>query len=79
MNVRVILFARARELAGFSEKSLRLPEGACAGDIYKDKALASLRAHRGEMRVAVNEEFALEDRRLGEGDVVAVLPPVSGG
>ena len=30
-------------------------------------------------RFAVNEEFVPEDRELMDGDVVAVIPPVSGG
>lgn len=30
-------------------------------------------------RAAVNEEFVSDDRELREGDVVALIPPVSGG
>ena len=30
-------------------------------------------------RVAINEEFAPDDQELKEGDVVALIPPVSGG
>ncbi|MCC6573323.1 MAG: molybdopterin converting factor subunit 1 [Planctomycetes bacterium] len=37
----------------------------------------------GEMfffcRAAVNEEFVSDDQELKEGDVVALIPPVSGG
>ncbi len=29
--------------------------------------------------VAVNEEYAAEDRLLSDGDVVAFIPPVAGG
>ncbi|WP_027408945.1 molybdopterin converting factor subunit 1 [Anoxybacteroides tepidamans] len=29
--------------------------------------------------VAVNEEYALEERTLQQGDIVAFIPPVSGG
>ena len=29
--------------------------------------------------IAVNEEYALEDLKLNEGDVIAIIPPVSGG
>jgi molybdopterin converting factor small subunit len=31
------------------------------------------------VRFARNEEFVTNEERLAEGDVVAVIPPVSGG
>jgi molybdopterin converting factor small subunit len=31
------------------------------------------------VRIAVGDEFAAPDREIQEGDVVALLPPVSGG
>ncbi len=79
MKIVVLLFAEARNRVGSSELTLELPEGSRAGDIFKDSALTSLAEHRASMRVAVNEEFAAEGSTLKEGDVVAVIPPVSGG
>lgn len=31
------------------------------------------------LAIAVNEEYATDDKRLNESDVVALIPPVSGG
>jgi molybdopterin converting factor small subunit len=70
------LFAAARRWVGAAEVALELPSGARAGDVLAHPALAP---HRASLRLAVNEEFAAEDRVLAEGDAVAVLPPVSGG
>lgn len=76
MTVKVLLFAAARRWAGAPELALELPAGARAGDVLAHPALAP---HRASLRLAVNEEFSPESRALADGDVVAVLPPVSGG
>lgn len=79
MNVRVLLFAAARRWAGTDELSVSAAAGARAADVYLEPRLAGLLPHRASLRLAVNEEFVAEAHPLKEGDVVAVLPPVSGG
>lgn len=79
MRIKVLLFSQAKNLAGFSQMTLDLSAGAQAGDIFKDSALSPLAPHRASMRLAVNEEFAPERAALKDGDIVAVIPPVSGG
>jgi MoaE-MoaD fusion protein len=76
MVVTVRLFAGLRERAGRSELELDLPEGACVGD-----ALAAMRDVAAGMPVvmAVNREYARDDRVLDPGDELALIPPVSGG
>jgi molybdopterin converting factor subunit 1 len=81
MNVDVHLFARARDLAGSAQVTVRLLEGATVADLRRRLAeevpvLARLLARSA---LAVNDEFAAEDRLLTEGVEVALLPPVSGG
>jgi molybdopterin converting factor subunit 1 len=81
MNVTVKLFAAAREMAGCGEIGIELPSGATVGElrtalIVTAPALAAL-AQRS--MVAVNEEYANDATLLGESDVVALIPPVSGG
>lgn len=81
MHVRFLLFASYRDLTGVAEGDLELPPGSTAGG-----AVAALRS-RGlpwsalpdRPVVAVNAEYARLDRPLGEGDEVALLPPVAGG
>lgn len=74
MKVRVLLFALARQLAGTGSLEIEVPGGACLSDV-----LADLPAWLPGARFALNEEFAGLDAPLSDGDVVAVLPPVSGG
>jgi MoaE-MoaD fusion protein len=76
VEVTVRLFAMLRERAGASELRLELPEGARVRD-----ALDRLVAVAGDVPVvlAVNREYAPEDQALGDGDELALIPPVSGG
>lgn len=81
MHVRVHLFARLREIAGASELSRQLPDGATAQDAWN--ALAAdypgLMAYARSVSCAVNESYSRFTTRLQDGDEVAFLPPVSGG
>ena len=79
MNVKVLLFAAARRWTGTAELSFSAAAGARAADVYLEPRLAGLLPHRRTLRLAVNEEFVGDGHALKDGDVVAVLPPVSGG
>ena len=82
MTVTVLYFASARDLAGTSEETLEPPEGV--------RTLRQLAAHLStrhpalvgaieRMRVARNEAFAELEDPFAAGDVIALIPPVSGG
>jgi molybdopterin synthase catalytic subunit len=80
MKVRVVLFAKPRELVGRPQVELALPAGATAADAWGQ---LSSRYHLGPLprsfRCAVNSEYAGWEDPLKEGDELAVIPPVSGG
>ncbi len=65
-----------RERAGTPEVTLELPEGARVRDALD--SLAGL-AEGLPLVLAVNREYAAEDRVLDPGDELALIPPVSGG
>ncbi|MGH9067631.1 MAG: MoaD/ThiS family protein [Acidimicrobiales bacterium] len=73
------LFAAAREAAGTGRDEIAAPT---VGAV-----LAEARSRYGELfasvlagsRVWVNGELAADAVKVGDGDEVAVLPPVSGG
>ena len=80
MNVRVRLFASAREAAGVGHLLLEVPETATV----KDALGEILRAHPrlgeiGQMVLARNREYVGLDASLVDGDELALIPPVSGG
>ena len=81
MKIQVLHFASAKEAAGCASEALDLPDGATVADA---KRLLGARHPRLEtawktIRFAVGERFAPESHPLEPGDVVALLPPVSGG
>lgn len=80
-RVRLRLFASPREIVGQREMELTLPDGATVGHLLASlyERYPTLRSHEGHLLVSVNQEFASHSRAVGEGDVVAIMPPVSGG
>jgi molybdopterin synthase catalytic subunit len=80
MQVTVRCFASLRELA--TERcELPLPDGATLADAWSAMAVRhpALEPQRPYVRAARNAVYARWDEPLADGDVVALLPPVSGG
>ena len=77
MQVTVRLFAILRERAGAREVTLDLPDGALVADAIA--ALGDVAPAELPLVMAVNREYAPEDRPLDPGDELALIPPVSGG
>lgn len=80
MQVVVRSFASLREVAQ-DRCELTLAEGATVDDAWAAMVgrFAGLAAHRPYVRVARNGAYARWTDALADGDVVALLPPVSGG
>ena len=84
-TVRVLYFARLREVFASAHEELVLPAG--VGDVAG--LLAALRARGGVwaeelapgrlFRVAVGQDMADPATAIRDGDEVAVFPPVTGG
>ncbi len=85
MKIRLLYFARLREVFGLSQEYPDLPaDVANLGDL-----LAWLRARGGvwseelapgrAFRVAVNQDIAGLEIALRENDEIAIFPPVTGG
>ena len=78
MSVTVLYFAALREAAGVSEEQLPVPDSLT--ELY-----ALLRERHGfkhaqnQLRVACNGAFCDWQYVPADGDVIAFIPPVSGG
>lgn len=82
MRVKVLFFAAVADLLGRREAELQLPEGTLTVQQFTSHLVAEfplLEAYLSEIRIAVNEEFANVTTIVCDGDVVALIPPVSGG
>lgn len=79
--ISVLYFAVVRERLGTDREEVALPDGARVSDLLKllverHPPLAGLLP---AVRVSVNQEFRGNDFPVGDGDEVALIPPVSGG
>jgi molybdopterin synthase catalytic subunit len=74
MLVSVRLFAGLRERAGSAHVEVELPDDATVADL-----LATMELPPRSCVAAINREYADGDARIGPGDEVALVPPVSGG
>ena len=81
MNVRVRLFAAARQAAGCETVELDLPQGATIGELRRRLAgqLPQMSGLLGQVMFAIDTEYARDSDEIRPGADVACIPPVSGG
>jgi molybdopterin converting factor subunit 1 len=84
LRVKLVIyyFAALRDVLALSEEQIELPAPAlCVRDLaqYLTRLHPELAPHLGSVRFAVNETFADAATPLASGDVVALIPPVTGG
>lgn len=79
--VKILFFARSREIVGTSEIEKDLPEGTTSFQLldilYRD--FPELEELRHCLVLAVNQEYCRKSVILNPGDEVALIPPISGG
>ena len=81
MNVRIRLFAVAKQLAGQDSIMLQLPEGSTLGQLRERLAaeVPQIAAVLPHILFAVGTEYAHDDDVISADTEVACIPPVSGG
>lgn len=80
MTVRVLAFARVRELLG-PHRDIELPSGSTAGALWDELAQSceGLPQLAHSTRIARNGRVVQRNERLEDGDEIALLPPAGGG
>ncbi len=80
MKINVLLFGISTDLVGANSLEFELPDNASVAtfkEIFQKKYshLTQLNSYA----IAVNESYASNDTSLKANDVLAIIPPVSGG
>lgn len=79
-TIQIRYFALLRDLAGKSDESLTVEQGATASRIYLSLAEKyGFPLGLSDIRVAVNDDFATTDHPVTHGDKLVFIPPVAGG
>ena len=81
MKLRITFFAAARDAVGTDEVELELSSAPTTAEL-RQRLLSDypdLRPLGHALHIAVNSDYASEDRVLADSDEVVCFPPVSGG
>ncbi|HSI85255.1 MAG: MoaD/ThiS family protein [Candidatus Methylacidiphilales bacterium] len=89
MRIQVLAFAQARDILGFDERDVEFPAdvsvpASAQTQPTAEELLNSLKpgiraALPPTTRVAIDMEYSSWDTPLTHGQVLAIIPPVSGG
>jgi len=81
MALRVLAFARLRELLGYGETTVEVGPAATLDEVWAQltASLPEAARMRGSMRFACNGVVVDGATRVADGDEIALLPPVGGG
>ncbi len=80
MNLQILLFGISTDLVGTTNLSFSLSPNSSVLELKSEllnqyPQLSQINSYA----IAVNESYASDDTVLKENDVVAIIPPVSGG
>ncbi len=81
MKITVLFFGLTREVTGFNQERVEVPEGERLDGLWRLYLgrFPRLTELSGALLVAVNQEVVSQSWPLRDGDEVAFMPPVSGG
>ncbi len=77
MAIKVVFFARLRELSGHSEVEITLPTPTTPAEIWRH--ISPNQSPPEPLLVAINQDYAQMDSQVEDNQEVAFFPPVTGG
>ncbi|XRE43398.1 hypothetical protein ACIVBQ_001602 [Tenacibaculum discolor] len=80
MKISILFFGMATDLVDSSSLEIELPNKSTVAS-FKEFLVAELPELKkmSSYAVAINESYATDDILIKENDVIAIIPPVSGG
>lgn len=81
MNVKVLFFAQLKDIFKTAERTIEVKDDATVNEVvcslFRD--MDGNQFESVPFRYAVNEDIVSGDEKLKDRDILAILPPVSGG
>jgi molybdopterin converting factor subunit 1 len=79
--MRVLFFAQLKDVTGCDSVELAPASPLSVDQLWSEllRKFPKLAAHRANVRVARNWEYAVPDAQFANSDEIALIPPVSGG
>ena len=79
VKTNILLFGITTDLVGSSSLEIELPTN-CNVNTFKEIISKHNQLHKmSSYAVAINESYATDETVIKENDVIAIIPPVSGG
>lgn len=80
MEIQLLFFGITTDIVGVNKMKYTLKEGATVGKL-KELLIAQFSALKNinDFAIAINEEYVEDTTIITKYDIVAIIPPVSGG
>jgi molybdopterin converting factor subunit 1 len=81
MKIKIKFFAHLRDLMNCETTEITVDQDASVNDVKSIIAerFPKLREHVKTVSFAIDNEYVSKDKKLKDGDEVALIPPISGG